>query len=357
MAHIYGKVETPEDISRINCTIRDEMLEVETPEQLTDLKKRSDYLCTLTFSPFWKKKFGSTIEDLREVALAENRITVKLANYVARYKNWDKVYSPWGKDKKTIDERLKEIPESVIKEITESVVDLRLSPEILEELRRTFCEIRKAMILAEDQELLERLKRQSDLIVAVVHLRDFKERFADVLDKIKKLVEAEEKRTVKLANIMAAVKGWQVEFELWDESDIREDETLEQYVERLMEEEEKASRYIPTETKYKEGKVLWLVYYHSKRDRHFAKRIYFPGSAKDIKMEGPGEFENRFGRKVWGVKIVYKAKVAPAVIRIGKKIIHLPERWVERVKVVPLPKEATEVKLYEERPEFAYPVA
>jgi len=357
MGRIYGKVETPEDISRINCIIRDEMLEVETPEQLTDLKKRSDYLCTLTFSPFWKKKFGPAIEELREVALAENRITVKLANYIARYKGWDKVYSPWGKDKKTIDERLKEIPEEVIKEITESVVDLELSPKILEELRKAFCEIRKAMILVEEQELLEKLKRQSDLIVAVTHLKDFRERFADVLDKIEKLVEVEEKRTVKLANIIATVKGWQVEFELWDESDVREDETLEQYVERLMEEEEKASRYVPTEAKYKEGKVLWLVYYHPKRKRHFAKRIYFPGSAKDIKMEGPGEFENRFGRKVWGVKITYKAKIAPAVIRVGKRVIHLPERWVERTKVVPLPKEATDVKLYEERPEFAYPVA
>ncbi|RKQ63972.1 hypothetical protein C7457_0861 [Thermovibrio guaymasensis] len=357
MAVIYGRVEGPEDIRRINCIIRDEMLEVETPEQLTDLKKRSDYLCTLTYSPFWRKKFGSIVEELREVACEENRVTVRLANYVARYKGWDKEYRPWGSDNLTIEERLKEIPEKVMKEILESVVDLKLSPEILEELRRNFCEIRKAMVLADSEETLERLKKQGDLIVAITKLSDFRERFSDILDKIDELVEREEKRNVKLANIVAEVKGWKVEFEVWTENEVREDETIEQYVQRLLEEEEKAERYIPTEAKYKEGKVLWLVYFHKGRNRHYAKRLYFPGSAKDIEIEGPGEFENKFGRKVWGVRIKYRARVAPATIRIGKRVLHLPERWVERVKVVPLPKEAAEVKLVEERPEFAYPVA
>ena len=357
MAQIYGRVEGPEDIRRINCIIRDEMLEVETPEQLTDLKKRSDYLCTLTYSPFWKKKFGSMVEELREVACEENRVTVRLANYIAKYRGWDKEYRPWGSEKLTIEERLKEIPEKVMKEILESVVDLKLSPEILEELRRNFCEIRKAMVLADSKETLERLKKQGDLIVAITRLPDFRERFADIIDKIDELVEREEKRNVKLANIIAEVKGWKVEFEVWTENEVREDETLEQYVQRLLEEEEKAEKYIPTEAKYKEGKVLWLVYFHKGRNRHYAKRIYFPGSAKDIEIEGPGEFENRFGRKVWGVRIRYKARIAPATIRIGGRVIHLPERWVERTKVVPLPKEATDVKLVEERPEFAYPVA
>ena len=357
MAVIYGKVEGPEDIRRINCIIRDEMLEVETPEQLTDLKKRSDYLCTLTYSPFWKKKFGAAVEELREVACEENRVTVRLANFVAKAKGWDKEYNPWGSDNKTVEERLKEIPEKVMKEITESVVDLKLSPEILEELRRNFCEIRKAMVLAEDQETLERLKKQADLIVAITKLPDFRERFGEVLEKIDQLVEKEEERTVKLANLIAQVKGWKVEFEEWSENEVREDETLEQYVQRLLEEEQKAERYIPTEAKYKEGKVLWLVYFHKGRNREYAKRLYFPGSAKDIEIEGPGEFENRFGRKVWGVRIRYKAKVAPATIKVGNRVIHLPERWVERTKVVPLPKEAENVRLLEERPEVAYPIA
>ncbi len=357
MARIYGKVESAEDLRRINCIIRDEMLEVNSPEQLTDLKKRSDYLCTLTYSPFWQKKFGAMLEELREVALEENRITVRLANYIAKYKGWEKIYSPWGSEQKTLEERLKEIPEEVMREIFESVVELKLSPEILEEIRRNFCEIRKAMVLADQEELLEKLKKQGDLIVAVTMLPDFKERFSEVLPKIEELVAREEERNVKLANIIATVKGWKVEFEEWTENEIREDETIEQYVERLLEEEEKADKYLPTELKYKEGKVLWLVYFHRGKGRHYAKRLYFPASAEDIEFEGPGEFVNKFGRKVWGVRITYKARVAPATIKIGNRAIHLPERWVNRVKVVPLPHEAEEIKLTEERPSFAYPVA
>ena len=357
MGRIYGKVESPEDIRRINCIIRDEMLEVSSVEELTDLKKRSDYLCTLTYSPFWLKKFGPMIEKLREVALEENRATVRLANYISAYNNWGKTYDPWGRDDKTVEERLKEIPQEVIKEIQETVVDLKLSPEILDELRRDFCAIRKAMILADSSELLTKLKRQADLIVAVTHLKDFRERFEDVLDRIDEVVKVEEERTVKLANIISEVNGWKVTYEVWDESDVREDETLEQYVERLLEEEEKAQKYIPTEAKYKEGKVLWLVYHHPKRNREYAKRIYIPGTARNIKMEGPGVFKNRFGREVYGVKITYEANIRPTVIHIGDRTIHLPERWVKREKVVPIPEGAYDIRLLEERPPVAYPVA
>jgi len=357
MGRLYGKVEGPEDIRRINCIIRDEMLAVETPEQLTDLKKRSDYLCTLTYSPFWKKKFGPLIEKMREVACEENRATVRLANYVAKVKGWDKEYEPWGAEKISIEERLKQIPEEVIKEIQETILELELSPEILEELRRSFCNIRKAMVLAETPEQLLKLKRESDLLVATTRLPDFRERFAEVIDKIDELVEREEERTVKTANIVARANGWDLEFERWSESEVREDETLEEYVKRLMEEEEKADRYIPTEAKYKQGVVKWLVYYHPKRKRHYAKRIYFPGTARNITIEGPGIFENRFGRKVYGVKITYETLVGPAVIRKGNAVIRLPERWVKRTKVVPLPEGATDVKLVDERPPFAVRVA
>ncbi|NPB04984.1 MAG: hypothetical protein GXO08_01190 [Aquificae bacterium] len=357
MGRLYGKVEGPEDIRRINCIIRDEMLSVETPEELTDLKKRSDYLCTLTYSPFWKKKFGPLIEKMREVACEENRATVRLANYIAKVKGWDREYHPWGEDKISIEERLKQIPEEVLREVQESILELKLTPEILEELRRDFCNIRKAMVLAETPEQLEKLKRESDLIVALVHTPDFRERFAEVIDKIEELVEKEEERTIKTANIVAEANGWKLEFERWSENEIREDETIEQYVQRLLEEEEKAERYIPTEAKYKQGTVKWLVYYNPKRKRYYAKRVYFPGIIRNLKMEGPGVFKNRFGREVYGVRITYETLVGPAVIRKGNTVIRLPERWVKRTKVVPLPEGATDVKLVDERPEFAYSIA
>ncbi|WP_457568350.1 hypothetical protein [Desulfurobacterium sp.] len=357
MGRLYGKVESPDDIRRINCIIRDEMLEVSTVEQLTDLKKRSDYLCTLTYSPFWIKKFGPMIEKLREVAVEENRATVRLANYVSAYNSWGKTYDPWGKDEKTIEERLKEIPEEVMKEIKETVTELRLSPEIFEDIRRNFCAIRKAMIFADAPETLVRLKHQADIIVAVSRLKDFEERFADIIDKIKDILDKEEARTVKLANIIADVNGWKVVFEVWTENEIREDETVEDYVRRLIEEEEKASVYIPSEARYKEGKTLWLVYRHPKRNREYARRIYIPGTARNIKMEGPGRFKNRFGREVYGVRITYEANVRPTVIHVGDRIIHLPERWIKREKIVPVPEGASDVRLLDERPDVAYPVA
>ena len=357
MAVIYGKVNSAEDIHRINCIIRDEILNVETPEQLTDLKKRSDYLCTLTYSPFWKKKFGALVEKIREVACEENRATVRLANFVAKVKNWEKYYTPWGEDKLDIEEKLKEIPEKVIKEIQETALDLKLSPEILEDLRKSFCNIRKAMVLVEYPEQLEILKRESNLMTAITHLPDFRERFKDVIDEIDELVNKEEERTVETANIVAQANGWMVEFERWTEDEIREDETLEQYIERLLEEEEKAERYIPTEVKYKQGKVMWLAYYHPRRKRHYAKRIYFPGTARNIQMEGPGIFINKFGKEVYGVKISYETLVAPATIKKGNVVIHLPERWVKKEKVVPIPEVAKDVKLLEEKPEFAYSIA
>ncbi len=228
---------------------------------------------------------------------------------------------------------------------------------MLEELRRNFCAIRKGMILSRSLDELKAFKRQSDLIVATLLLPDFRERFADIMDKIQELVLREERRTVKLANIIAVVNNYHVLFEQWSEDDIREDETIEEYIQRLMEEEEKADRYIPTEAKYKQGVTRWLVYYHKGRNRWYAKRIYFPGTARNIQMEGPGLFKNRFGREVWGVKITYEVNLRPTVIRRGNTVIHLPERWVKRTKVVPLPKEAEQVQLVEERPEVAYNIA
>jgi hypothetical protein len=94
--HLYREVNSIKDIREINRTIREEMDRVETREQLTELKKRSDYLCTLTFSPAWKTKFGARVNRLREVAKEENRKTVEHANEVARRRGWPANYDPWG---------------------------------------------------------------------------------------------------------------------------------------------------------------------------------------------------------------------------------------------------------------------
>lgn len=96
-AHVYGEVDSAADVRRINRQIRDEMDGVTSREQLTELKKRSDYLCTLAEAPSWRVKFGAKIDDIQAVAKAEDRKTTEHANAVARKHGWDADYDPWGR--------------------------------------------------------------------------------------------------------------------------------------------------------------------------------------------------------------------------------------------------------------------
>ncbi len=356
MGRIYGKVETVEDISRINCIIRDEMLIVEDDAELTELKKRSDYLCTLTYSPFWQKKFGDKIEEIRQVALEENRATVKTANYVAKYKGFDKEYEPWKKEL-DIEQQLKLIPQRVIEELTNSVFSLKLSVNILEEIRSEFCEIRKAMVLCENVECLDKLKKAVDILSLLPYLEEFIQHFDEgVLSAIDKLINTEKQRSVELANIIAEVNRWDRMYQIINEEDF--ETTAEDYLNKLLEEEEKSETYIPTEAKYKGGaKVLWLVYFLPRRKREYAKRIYFPADAFDIKVEGPNVYKNKFGNDVYGIKITYKMTIRETVIHIRGKEIYLPKRVVTKTKIVPVPKDATDIRIVEKRPNSAMDIA
>jgi len=357
MTRIYGKVENTNDIRRINCIIRDEMLFVEDEQQLTDLKKRSDYLCTLTHSPFWKKKFWSMIEELKEVALEENRITVRTANYVSKFKWFDKQYDAWGKDNETIEEKVENLPKFVLEELGEFAENLDLSYRILDEIRASYCRIRAAMVVAKSEIQLTMLKKQSDAIKSIVYTGEFRARFEKEYDEILELVKVEEAKTVELANIVAAVNDYFVSYDILDEDNLWDIESLEEYLAQLEAEEEKSTKYIPTEAKYRQGIVYWLVYKHPKKDRKYAKRIYFSSYAKDIQIEGPGEFENKFGRKVYWVKITYLTYYPPITIHRKNIEINLPERWVKRTKIIELPKGVEKVELVDTRPDFAYPVA
>ncbi len=367
MAWIYGPVNNVEDIRRINCLIRDEMLAVETPEQLTDLKKRSDYLCTLTYSPFWQKKFGPRVEKLREVAREENVATVRLANYIACYQGWEKLYHPWqAETAREIEQKLDEIDDRLLKEIEEAK-PLKIIEEIQKELdvlRREFCQLRKAMLFVDEPEELTELKKYADFLVTLTYSRELERRVGDKTEQLREIAHKENERSVELANIIAAVNNWDIVYETWNEDELVQEETIEEYLQRLLQEEEKADTYVPTEARYRRGKVMWLVYespHEYKGGRTYprlrVKRVYFPGDAFDIRLEGPGEYTTRFGRKVFGVKITYKTHLAPTTIRRRGKVISLPERIVTRTKIVQLDEGATNVRLVEERPEKAYPVA
>jgi hypothetical protein len=213
------------------------------------------------------------------------------------------------------------------------------------------------MVLCEDVECLDKLKKAVDILSTLPYLESFKEHFDEgLLGVIDKLINEEKERSVFLANIIAEINGWDRYYQSISDEDF--ETTAEDYLNKLLEEEEKSSTYIPTEVKYKGGaKVLWLVYYHPKKKREYAKRIYFPADAVDIKVEGPGWFKNRFGNKVYGIRITYKMTIKPTTIHIRGKEIHLPERIVTKTKVVPVPEIAQNIRVVEEKPESAMDIA
>ena len=353
---LYAKVQTPQDIARINCMLRDEMLIAKDEATLTELKKRSDYLCTLTYSPFWQKRFGKMIEDLRQVAIEENRISVRTANIVATYRGFAKEYHPWRKDI-DIEEQLRHIPQKILEELENAKTTLAYETEILEVLRQEFCAIRKGMVLCEKQNCLEEFKRQVDVLATLPFTSDFARAFEEgMLAAIDALIETEKNRSIVLANMVAYVQGWDIYFEAVSEEEIEAigADTLLQ----LLDEEKRSLSYIPTQARYKGGgTVVWVVYYHPKRKREYAKRVYLPANYRNLKMEGPGKFKNRFGNSVWGVKISYEEEIAPTTIHVRGREIKLPARWIERTKVVPIPKIAQNVRLLEERPASAMDIA
>jgi hypothetical protein len=95
--HIYGEVNSLEDLRRINQEICHQMDTVIKQAQLTELKKRSDYLCTLAKAPSWQEKFGEKIDRVQEVAQEENVKTTQRANVLVKKYGWDTEYHAWGR--------------------------------------------------------------------------------------------------------------------------------------------------------------------------------------------------------------------------------------------------------------------
>ncbi len=356
MARIYGKVNTIDDISRINCIIRDEMLNINAEDELVELKKRSDYLCTLTYSPFWKKKFGDEIEKVRERAMAENYVTVNEANDVAKYYGWDKTYKPWGKPDGDIEAAVKAIPKQVVNELTETIIQMELSTEILEKLRQLFCELRAAALVCENVACLNKIKRSLDVVSALPHLKSFTQHFSDeTMTQIDDLINVEKERSIELFNIISQINNYDVQYGL---ADVGDETSARNLIDNIMADETKADTYIPTEDKYKgPGKVLWLVYYLPSRKREYAKRIYLPGTYQNLHVEGPAEYYNRFGNPEYGLLLTYKTSIKPTVIHIHEREIQLPERWVTKKKIVPVPETAQNIRITEEKPDAAMRIA
>jgi hypothetical protein len=93
--NIYRDVDTLEDLRKINRAIRSEMKRIAEREELTELKKRSDYLCALTLAPAWRTRFGDRRSRYLEVAREEDERTTKTANEIASRKGFDVEYHAW----------------------------------------------------------------------------------------------------------------------------------------------------------------------------------------------------------------------------------------------------------------------
>ena len=242
---IYGEVNSAAGIRRINRIIRKEMNRVTTREELTELKKRSDYLCTLTASPAWRKKFGDEVDLLRRVAMEENRKTVAHANRIAEKHGWPANYDPWGRDEPG------------------SGTGRSRPTSARSTTRRTASSTRPR------------------------------------------------------------------------------------------------THYKPTTARYSGGgKVKYLVYRSPQplangaiQLRERVKRVYFPKSAQRITVEGPKTAAARTGKRVYGVVVRYEERVRPTRVRRNSRTYTLPERWMERTKVVALPRSVKKVRLTDRAPE------
>jgi hypothetical protein len=98
--NLYGEVDSITDLREINRRIRGEIRDVSSRDEITELKKRSDYLCTLTRAPSWQEKLGKRKADrFLQVAKEENARTTRTANTEARRHGIDGDYHAWGSSK------------------------------------------------------------------------------------------------------------------------------------------------------------------------------------------------------------------------------------------------------------------
>ena len=65
------------------------------PARSKSLKRRSDYLCTLTYAPSWQQRFGRKTMRFRTAARQEDVKTTHAANRFARKRGFEPAYHPW----------------------------------------------------------------------------------------------------------------------------------------------------------------------------------------------------------------------------------------------------------------------
>jgi len=115
-----------------------------------------------------------------------------------------------------------------------------------------------------------------------------------------------------------------------------------------------ALKYKPTIAKYK-GRTKTLYIYYESRDRVRGGKVRWKPHVKRVYVSGElvrwekGTFENKFGRKVHGVKIVYENPRKAFTAQRGRKKYKVSKATVTVTKVVELPEDARNVKIYTRR--------
>lgn len=292
---IYGDVNSPSNIRAINRQIRAEMDGVRSRQELTELKKRADYLCALAVAPSWKEKFGRKSGEILAIAKEEDRKSTEHANQVARRHGWDADYDPWGGGRNMVTTRRRSSTKSPTRRSTRGTTGGSARSRTGNTTRRA-----------------TRSRAGSTMRSAARTATRAAGRTATRL------------RSASRGVMRAAGKTYR----------------------------SSQSRYSGG------GKTKYLTYRSTQplrggrsQMRTRVKRLYFPANARDIKMDVPGTHRRRTGSSTYGVAVNYKSQIGTTTARRGRTTFRISPRWVPRQKIVELPRGATGVRLMDRAPE------
>jgi len=112
-----------------------------------------------------------------------------------------------------------------------------------------------------------------------------------------------------------------------------------------------ALKYKPTTAKYK-GRTKTLYIYYESRDRVRGGKVRWKPHVKRVYVSGEliewevGTFTNKYGRKVFGVKIVYDTPRKSFIAERGGMMYRVKRTTMIVTKIVELPRDARNIKLY-----------
>jgi hypothetical protein len=97
-AHVYGEVDSVNDLKEVFLEIRRDVEAAHSRPGLTELYKRAGYLITLTHSPSLQKWFGRSVGKVRNTAQKEFAVTARRINHRAKQIGTEADYDEnWGK--------------------------------------------------------------------------------------------------------------------------------------------------------------------------------------------------------------------------------------------------------------------